>query len=522
MKRATASAVHLNDHSPNTANMVAFHAKRVRLNHNMDQFPLAAHIVKQFMASVNVFDIKISWPRDMGKCILNDVDWIGAMIAKTLHLGIAGYRVKYLPFYRAELVCSSSEFGGFVYKDNLFSWRSTALQMKEVMLPTYISASRRPFTYERENSEQGWLFNGVINHHDFDYNTHNELTDDTLRASSRSSEGNFTRTVKFSPDLPLETVKRSIEQARINPVYMVTEPNDGYKEDAKAIVQFTHTMVNASADQPSDWKASMIPSGVEQQRIPPAKSFIGGLIAVEEQILHRMSLLVFKCTPECQRCIEECTQGIYDAFLKPEIFYMQYILMYQDLRNQLVSAVTGTPIGDGKEAANRLPAEQAARAFIIFRNQIAKFAQMYEESSAHMVAFMANLDVQQFVQLVQDVQERYTGTAASNMSRNGAVRLLLQWLRHEVQFCTDRINEVQEERHPPAKKKKTALPPPENEEREERLKREAEERKAKRAEVEEWEREEQDVVSYTWKIATPDIANQDYGQPSLTREKRDQ
>lgn len=522
MKRATSSAVRLQEHSPNTASMIEFHAKRIRLNHNLDQFTLAAHIVKQFMASVNVFDIKIHWPREMGERVLNDVDWIGSMIANMLYLGIVGYRVKYLPFYRAELVCSSSEFGGFIYRDNVFSWRSTASCMKDVPLPTYISGSRRPFTYERENSADGWIFNGVISHHDFDYNTHNELVDDTLRASSRSSEGNFTRTVKFSPDLPLENVKRSIQQERINPAYMVTESGDGYREDAKALVQFTNTMVEAATDQPSDWKSSTIPSGVEQQRVPPAKSFIGGMIAVEEQILHRMSLLVFKCAPECKQCIQQCIQGVYDMFLKPEIFYMQYVLMYKDLRDQLVAAVTGTPIGDGKDAVNRQPAEMAARAFMVYKSQIARFAQMYEESSARMVAFFSNLDVEPFVQIIQDVQQRYAGSTVGNMARNGAIRLLLQWLRHEVQYCTDRINEVQEERHPPEKKKKAKPSPPEHEEREDRLKREAEERKEKEEEVVEWEKAEKDNVTYSWTIATPDIANQDYGQPSLTREKRDQ
>lgn len=530
MKRAATSTIRLNDHTPNSQAMLSTYAKRLRLNHNLDQFPLAEHIVKQFLASVNALDVKISWPRDMKDHIENDVDWIMSMLAYMLYMGIVGYRVKYLPFYKAELVCSAYEFGGFVYHDSVFSWRSTAQGLPpDIPLPVYISPGKRPFTYGRESSVEGWLFNGVISHHDFDYNTHNEITDDTLRASNRSSEGTFSRTVKFTPDLPLENVKRSIQQERLNPAFMMTEAGDGYKEDAKSMIAFTQAMVEGVEDPPSDWKASTIPAGVEQQRVAPPRSFIGGMISIEEQILHRMSLLVFKCTPECQRCIERCIQDIYDDFLKPEIFYMQYMLMYQGLRDMLVAAVSGQPISDDKKDPSRQTAEVAARAFMVYRGQIARFASLYEESSAKMVAFFSNLNVEPFVNMIQEVQERYGGSAVQNIARHGAVRLLLQWLRYEVQFCKDRIAEVQAERHPPLtekeqkkKEKEMAKEPPENEDREARLKREAEERKVQEEEVKAWEEAEKDKVSYSWKIATPDIATQDYGQPSLTREKRDQ
>lgn len=536
----------LNDYNRNDPGMRAVYAKRIRLNQNIDHFPLAAHIVKQFLASVNVFDIKIAWPRDMGERIINDIDWITAMITNMLYFGIVGYRVKYLPFYRAELVCSNAEFGGFVYRDSIFSWRSTAPKMADVLLPTYVSPSRRPFTYNYEESAGGWLFNSIVSHHDSDFNTYNELVEDTLRASSRSSEGTFMRTVKFTPDLPLENVKRSIQQDRINPAFMLTESDDGYKEDSKALISFTNGMVAGASDPPSPWKSSTVPAGVEQQRVPPPRSFIGGMISVEEQILHRMSLLVFKATPECQRCIEHCIQAIYDAFLKPEIFYHEYQLIYRSMRDQLLAA-----LASNESAA---PIEEAAKTFVIYRTQIAHFATHYEESTASMVAFFSNLDIDPFVHLIRDVQARYGGQEMRNVARHSGIRLLLHWLNYEVLFCADRIRETQADRHPepeeskdkdkkkPAENNNNLKPRPEGappakrpkidetavveaspkEKIEARKKAEAEERKAHEMEVAAWEAAEVDKVTYVWNIATPDIANQDYGQPSMTREKRDQ
>ncbi len=516
-----------NDYNRNDPGMRAAYAKRVRLNQNIDQFPLAAHIVKQFMASVNVFDIKIAWPREMGEHIVNDTDWITAMITNMLYFGIVGYRVKYLPFYRAELICSCAEFGGFVYRDSIFSWRSTAPRMDNVLLPTYVSPSRRPFTYNYEESASGWLFNSIVSHHDADFNMYNELVDDTLRASSRSSEGTFVRTVKFTPELPLENVKRSIQQERINPAFMLTESDDGYKEDAKALITFTNAMVAGASDPPSPWKSSSVPAGVEQVRVPPPRSFIGGLISIEEQILHRMSLLVFKATPECQRCIEQCIQDVYDAFLKPEIFYHEYQLIYSGMRDQLLAALASN------ESA--VPIEEAARTFVIYRGQIAHFATHYEESTASMVAFFANLDVDPFVRLIRDVQARYGGQEMRNVARHSAIRLLLHWLNYEVLLCADRIRETQEARHPeteeeekkaPAKRPKVEEANAADVSQQDRIaarkKAEAAERKAHEAEVAAWEAAEFDRVTYSWKIATPDIANQDYGQPSMVREKRDQ
>ena len=539
-----------NDYNRNDAAARAAYAKRLRLNQNMDQFPLAAHIVKQFLASVNLLDIKIAWPRDMGERIVNDVDWIVAVVTNMLYHGIVGYRVKYAPFYRAELVCSCHEFGGFTYADGVFSWRSTAPRMDSVLLPTYVAPGRRPFTYNTSDSSAGWLFNGIISHHDADFNTHNELIEDTLRASSRSSEGTFVRTVKFSPDLPLENVKRSIQQERLNPAYMLTESDDGYKEDAKALIAFTNAMVAGANDPPSAWRASSVPAGVEQQRVPPPRSFIGGMISVEEQILHRMSLLVFKAIPECERCIETVIQSVYDAFLKPEIFYGQYVLIYQDMLHQLRSALASTE--------NRVPIEQAARSFVIYRSQIAHFAMHYEESTAAMVAFFSNLDVEPFVHLIRDVQERYAGQEMRNVTRHSAIRVLLHWLNYEVLYCGDRIRETQESRHPPAdstssdeddedatietakpseapivvppatKRRKIdndAPPPPPPSKAEKaaaRKAREAAERKAEEEAIKAWEAAEFDRVTYSWKIAMPDIATQDYGQPSVDREKRDQ
>lgn len=440
--------------------------KRIKLNHQIGNFALLQTIITNFLNVINVYKINLTFQWEVKERILNLHDWTKEMLGVMLLNGIAGYRCNFLPFYQVRLKTHVDELDHFLIEDDVIYWISTQLNLVaetfNMPLSTLYADGHRPHVLHNITStSEFWLFTGPLSRLYKEHQLHDTMRASTLRAVIDSAHGVHTRTT----DLDKTSKTNVMQVTRVNVLEdaaIITEPIEAENEDVDHMIRI-HERLQDEVDEEADGdeidddsellqrprkKPRVLPPAVTENVIYPPKIIMGANISYEQNIRGYVLELINNCTTTCIEFMRAAFTRIYNEFLRPDIFFNTYILLYINIINEIEDRMQKKPVAPSKYK----------KSVPYFKRQIVRWMEQNSRTNAEHVAFFQTLTPDVYDRFLNEVSVKYSDRTYVEMEQEERMAIIVAWLDHEIKFCKQQIDkhleEIEEKKQAERKKNK--------------------------------------------------------------------